>query len=273
MMNPIFKPFLASLVLLVGVAAEAAKPAYLRHLDAPSQWTSAVYPSYKNLSPSFDLPGSTLAPGASSEALEMLQNLRYNEFHADSFRAAPPSRLFQFKSETQYASPQARNLLRPDFWSLANFERLAQVRFAQAGQNVMLSYNLAGLAEVTCRFDQRVLTAKDGEFQAFARLAQVVTGASTTGRRLGLVVIQKCTDFSHLMTHNIQVNFVFAEGSFNSDGRVSIVGYNQSFIKQSSMSKLNLAFLRSGVETGVANEIFKQFLVLDRNVRSAVGSR
>ncbi|MFN8943084.1 MAG: hypothetical protein ACK5WZ_00505, partial [Pseudobdellovibrionaceae bacterium] len=68
-------------------------------------------------------------------------------------------------------------------------------------------------------------------------------------------------------THNIQLNFLFQDSNVNAQNTVYLVGYNQSFVKEASMSKLNLAFLWSGVEAGISNEIFSRFLILDRNVK------
>lgn len=198
---------------------------------------------------------------------QLLRDLRSRVFSFEHIQKALPSRLFQFKSQYEYTGPGARMMLENSFWTLDNFKRIADVKFYVKNQQTFLSYDTGQWATIECRFSQSIIDPSHGQaWKDFQNLAFAVARDVAESKVLQKVVLQKCDTFNHLMTGNIQINFLFTDPR-SPNLKVAIVGYSQNWVKEESLALLNLAFLWSGIEKGLTDEIFGRFQKLINNVK------
>ncbi|MFN7906349.1 MAG: hypothetical protein ACK5P5_14305 [Pseudobdellovibrionaceae bacterium] len=253
-------------VMFIASQAHALSAQYQPYLNYETNWSSSNYNAFKSLASDASVPRQTFQGQVTAEQYSLVQNMRSKEFSASSLQDNQPARLMQFKTQTRITAARAGLMLNDAFWSEQNFGNLAQARFSLQNGVTVLSYDIT-IAEISCQFRQKIVNENHPEWNYYNAVANVVAADSMRTKRLKKIIVQACARFSHLMTHNIQLNFLFQDSNVNAQNTVYLVGYNQSFVKEASMSKLNLAFLWSGVEAGISNEIFSRFLILDRNVK------
>lgn len=243
---------------------------YTNYLNYVVNWNQSAKQAYKSLSPNSSVASNTLGGQVDASVyLQLLNSIRMKEFTAESLAQAPTFQVMQFKTQSMYSSKNASRMLDDGFWNAVNFQKLAGAQLdSQAGKQI-LSYDIS-IATISCQYQQKILTSHHTDWNFYKKISEIVAPDMAKSKVLSKIVVQSCEQFSHLMTHNLQINFVFQDDQAPSQQRVYLVGYNQSFVKESSMGKLKLAFFLSGVEKGIADEIYKRFLKLDENVRNAL---
>lgn len=235
------------------------------HLNYVNDWNNQKIQVYGSLSENSFVSPQTFSHGAQSVHFDFLNSLRFSEFSTQQVSQSKPSQVLQFKSQYVFDHPRSSMILLDDFWSQKSFESLAGVVFEKQGPASILAYDLAGLATVRCVFQQKIINKKHSEWKYYQQLASIVSPQLSEGLVLEKIIVQTCTEFSHLMTHNLQFNFLY-KSTAASDRRIWIIGYNQAFVKEESMGKLKLGFLWSGVEKGLVEEMFSRFVSLVKNV-------
>lgn len=250
------------LTTLIAVQAQAASPQYVPYVNYETNWSA--YPTFKSLSPNSNVPTQTFNGQWTQEQYGLLQNLRAKEFSAASIASAPQNRLMQFKAQTRISGSRAVQMLSDHFWSAENYQKVADAMITQSQGKTILTYDLS-IAEVSCELRQKVMDQNHPDWNYYQAMAHVVASDSMRTKVLRKIIVQACTNFSHLLTHNIQVNYLFQDAAPNT---VYLVGYNQFFVKQTSIDKIKIAFLFKGVETGIADEIFDRFISLEQNLRN-----
>ncbi len=260
------RSFFFVILTLIAYQAQAISQQKVNHLNTTVTWDPYRIQTFGKLSSDHRLHPQTFSDPSFAAQGQVLNQLREWLFSTDSIQKAVPSQMLQFRSQYEFKGAGANKILENSFWTLENFKRIAAVDFRYEGSQPILRYNVADIATIECQFRQIIVSRqKTQEWSSFENLARALAPDVTQKKFLEKVIVQSCEGFSHLMTHNIQLNFLFKDGPQSHDG-VYLVGYNQSYVKMSSMSKLKLAFLWSGVEKGMVDEIFTRFSTLLQNI-------
>ena len=250
------------LTVFAAIQAQAVSPQYVSYLNYETNWSA--YQAFKSLSPNTNVPTQTFHGQWMQEQYALIQNLRSKEFSAANIAASPATRLMQFKAQTRVSGSRANQMLSDQFWSDENYQRVADVVISHQQGKTILTYDLS-IAEVSCELRQKIVNPGHPDWNDYQALALTVAPDSMQKKSLKKIIVQACTNFSHLLTQNIQVNYLFQDTTPNT---VYLVGYNQAFVKQTSIDKIKIAFLFKGVETGIADEIFERFIKLETNLRN-----